>query len=359
MHQPVSVLVTDASSYKAAVICRYLKQTYPSIRVLASDHRPLVRLLHTRFCDEFINLPKGPESGGAYVDALSQAVQSFDVDLLIPVNSSEIPLILRNRESFKKALDYMGDFDTFSVLSDKNQLAGLLEGTSIRRPRSYDLEEECEFPIVVKPADLSSSKGVSYCHNSEELQQAKSKLISAGHSPVIQQYVGGFGAGYSVLAREGKILAGYGHKRLIEYPISGGSSMYRAGYANESMLEVAEVLLTKTQWSGFAMFEFKIDSAENPWLIEVNPRIWGSVHQGLANGVDYFAPLLGLNAERSPMLSLRTYFSPFVYFSIIQHLLSGELAPAKCFFSHLPHNRADVPLFSDTRAWLGSFSRLF
>lgn len=359
MHQPVSVLVTDASSYKAAVICRYLKQTYPSIRVLASDHRPLVKLLHTRFCDKFIYLPKAPESGDAYVAALSQAVQSFDVDLLIPVNSSEMSPILRNRESFKKSLDYVGDFDTFSMLSDKNKLASLLEGTAIRRPRSYALEEECDFPVVVKPADLSSSRGVSYCYNSEQLQQAKRKLIGAGHSPVIQQYIDGFGAGYSVLARQGKILAGYGHKRLIEHPISGGSSMYREGYANESMRDIAEILLKKTQWSGFAMFEFKIDGAENPWLIEVNPRIWGSVHQGLVSGVDYFAPLLGLSAPRSPMLRLNTYFSPFVYFSIIQHLLSGEFAPAKCFFSHLPHNRADVPLFSDTRAWLGSFSRLF
>ena len=64
--------------------------------------------------------------------------------------------------------------------------------------------------------------------------------------------------------------------------------MYREPFDDDRMVECTKKILEKTHWSGFAMFEFKLTEDNEIYLIEVNPRIWGSINQGLKNGFNYF-----------------------------------------------------------------------
>jgi hypothetical protein len=119
---------------------------------------------------------------------------------------------------------------------------------------------------------------------------------------------------------------------------------------------IAERVLARAPWSGFAMFEFKLGAGE-PVLIEVNPRVWGSIHQGLAAGVNLLEPLLG-PAELPADPNVRTYFAPPVYLALVQYLLRGQAGPLVEFLRGMPRNRADVPLFADPGGYFASLLRL-
>ena len=117
----------------------------------------------------------------------------------------------------------------------------------------------------------------------------ESRAGKLGPQMVCQEYVAGKGCGYSVYCRNGEILQEYGHLRLAEYPTSGGSSVYRMGFMHPNMRPIAQEILNRIPWTGFAMFEFKLTPDNELVLIEVNPRIWGSINQALQDGIPFFS----------------------------------------------------------------------
>jgi len=62
------------------------------------------------------------------------------------------------------------------------------------------------------------------------------------------------------------------HKRVLEYPITGGPSSLCETVKKEYLVESTKKLLKHLGWKGFAMVEYKDD-----YLIEINPRFWGSM----------------------------------------------------------------------------------
>jgi predicted ATP-grasp superfamily ATP-dependent carboligase len=100
---------------------------------------------------------------------------------------------------------------------------------------------------------------------------------------------GGDAIGVSLFMDEnGKTLASFTHRRLREYPVSGGPSTLRESYHHEEAEAYAEKLLKALKFHGIAMVEFKVDPRDNvPKLMEINPRFWGSLPLAIRAGVDF------------------------------------------------------------------------
>jgi len=78
------------------------------------------------------------------------------------------------------------------------------------------------------------------------------------------------------------------HRRLREYPVSGGPSTLRESVYAPELVEMALKLLKALGWYGVAMVEFKVDPRDNiPKLMEVNPKFWGSIQLPIVSGVDF------------------------------------------------------------------------
>jgi hypothetical protein len=354
--RPSRVLVTDISSYKAVVVAAYLRRCYPHIEVLTCDVRRVTRWLHTKQAHRHFVLSRRPEEAESYVEALAELIRREEIGLCIPVNSKEMRLLLAHRERIGPSLDYWGTLDSFVVLDDKAKLAALAATLDLRMPREFSGTVPDRFPVVVKPAVSAAAEQVSY------VDDAAAWTARFGVSPapagwIVQERVAGRGAGYSVFARAGEVLRGYGHIRLAEFPVSGGSSVYRAGLRDDRLAGIAGKVVRATRWSGFAMFEFKIAPSGEIWLLEVNPRIWGSINQGLQEGVNYFEPLLGPSPCPVAPRSVRTYISPLAHLALLTYASRGRMEPLREFLGHLSVNVPDVGLFSDWKGWCGSLVR--
>lgn len=355
------ILLGEISSYKAIVIAKYLKKSFPDCYLMAYDYKKAVKACHTKYVDLCVFLPYSKKDGkDAYVSVLSQCVAVNNIDVLIPVHSDFFGAILEYKELFGHTLDYLGGFEEYSKLHNKDVLIPIAGNAGVRVPETYKSIEEAVIPFVVKPTNLSSSKGVRYCFNEKDKQQLLSE--GYGNSYICQEYIPGKGCGYEVYCIDGKITREYGHIRLAEYPISGGSSIYRAGFIHPDMRLFAERILQQVPWTGFAMFEFKLTPGGDLVLIEVNPRIWGSIHQALANGCrlfDFIKTDGSINKEiRCVKASdTRTCLTPQIYLSLLQYLFKGNTGIIKEYINNRKRTIKDVDCIDDAKGMLSMFLR--
>ena len=106
----------------------------------------------------------------------------------------------------------------------------------------------------------------------EEYERCLAAMERWDPAPLVQEKVEGDGAGASLLLdRDSRLIGAICHRRIREYPASGGPSTCCESFYDEAMIDTAARLLQSFRFTGLAMVEFK-----GPCVLEVNPRIWGS-----------------------------------------------------------------------------------
>lgn len=344
------VLVGEISSYKAIVICRYLKLNYPKIKIYSYDSRKFTNKIRSKYSVKHFCI-----DSDNFEAELSLIIAENNIDYFFPVINETLSVFWCKKELYSRSLNYLGDFDTYKVLNDKKLLHKLAKELKILVPEKYVNIEEALIPYVIKPTNLSSAKGVRYVNNNEDIPE-KIDLKNI----ILQQYVNGEGVGYSFYCKNGIISNGFGHKRLCEYPISGGSSTYRTSYSDDRMFAAANKIVKHLNYTGFAMFEFKLTNDNELYLLEVNPRIWGSIYQGLANGKNYFEEILGKPDQVKPVIQSNdknTYLAPLIYLSLFRYVLKFNFKPLIIFISNITLNKSDVKLFGDPKGYLSTIFR--
>lgn len=342
------ILIGEISSYKAIVIARHIRCHYPHIELIGYDSKPLLNHVHTRYIDSYVALQKCNKE--QYVNELAKCAEYIQADVLIPVHSDYIGDILAHKELFGSRLDYLGKYTDYLNLHEKDRLMMIAKKCDIRTPINYTSVKEAKIPFVVKPNNKSSAKGVQYCFS----EYKREKITRLDHY-LCQEYVEGIGCGYETYCKNGKIVVDYGHIRLAEYPVSGGSSVWRKGYVHENMRKSAEAILKKVPWTGFAMFEFKLTPKGELVLIEVNPRIWGSINQALQDGVELFADILGEKSTQSEWKGVYTCLSPQIYLALIGYALHGKWRIIQDYWRYRKQTKVDVSFRDD---WKGLISML-
>ena len=350
---PVRVLITDISSYKAIVFSRSLSRK--GVEVISSDSRRYTSKIRTRHSSRHYLYPSPAREPDAFLQSLREVVRLEKPDLVMPTNSREMRICLRQRDVLGTALRYLGSLDAFEMLDNKSKLEDLAEELGIPCPRHYSIHDQVEsFPLVFKPAQESSSSGVRYLRGEKELAEIRVTSPAKG-SYVLQEYIQGEGVGLSALCREGSIIAQCAHRRLAEIPIRGGSSTIREQFSHPELLPIAEALVRRTRWSGLVMFEFKLALDGRVFLIEANPRIWGSISQSIEMGVD-FPSLLAFGTESRVQAEPRpatTYLSPLHWISLAQYVVRrADLRPFRLFLSRWNEAVPDVSLRDDPLGYL-------
>lgn len=178
---------------------------------------------------------------------------------------------------------------------------------AVRVSRLEDAPAAVAFPTVLKPLTSKvrvdgrvQSLTVRLCRDEAERQAAYRALLP--HTPVVEQpYFRGRGVGVELLFERGEPRWCFAHERIHEMPITGGGSTYRRSIVPPPALQAASIaLLRALRWHGVAMVEFKVAEDGAFRLIEINPRLWGSLPLALAAGVNFPIGLLRLAQGRDP-----------------------------------------------------------
>jgi protein-tyrosine-phosphatase len=196
---------------------------------------------------------------------------------------------------------------------DKEKTWALARDLSVPVPQgtlissSSEIGQGQQFPLVLKPtrskvmvAGELRTLAVAIVKNESQRQRQLREWLPL--TPVLQQqYVSGKGIGVEFLFDHGKKIWHFAHERIHEYPLSGGASSYRRSIRPPAaLLQDAEKLLTALNWHGVAMIEFKMGARGQHWLMEINPRLWGSLALSIDAGVNFPLGLFEIACGKQP-----------------------------------------------------------
>lgn len=216
------------------------------------------------------------------------------------------PLMVSAVNQIKPRQKYlMPTDDSVNQANDKFLLADVARKLSIIYPMTSK-ENTIKYPYIIKlqcseNADLKP--GQRYYRVQNQKEKDASIIFEKVHKGnlIYQELVEGSGYGVSMLLdRDSQLIDYIVHKRLLEYPVSGGPSAMCQSVADQQKAEQAYKLLKELKWQGFAMVEFKGDS-----LMEINPRFWGSMPLIFKTGSDFYQHYIEVCVGKSTTISTR------------------------------------------------------
>ncbi|TRO62036.1 ATP-grasp domain-containing protein [Candidatus Bathyarchaeota archaeon] len=211
-------------------------------------------------------------------------LDKFDVAFLVTDGANEFGV----KKHLKNAL--LPGKRNWERFRDKGDTFKLAKKLGIPMPKTWIMRsysDDWDYPIRVKPAKSSGSRGSRKISDRWEMKQVGHELLEKYGKIIVQEEVEKRATvGVELLYNKGKPRAVFQHKRIREYPVNGGPSTMRVSVNYRKTRELAEKLMTKTKWHGIAMVEFGI-TKKGPVLFEVNPRWWGSLALAIRSGVDF------------------------------------------------------------------------
>ncbi len=259
----------------------------------------------SKYCKETFTYPSPYEYPEEFLRVVSNESNQRNINVIFPMTEISAYLVLKHRDLFKDIAIPFGAFEAFDVLSDKWRVFELAQMLGVPAPRTHfakngaeisDFMSQLESPVVIKPYRSRIlldrrwvATSVQYMRTLSELEATIRGTEYLRRCPfLVQEYIQGEGRGIFALYDQGKPVVVFAHKRLREKPPSGGVSVLSESIEVDSGLrESAIKILDYAKWHGVAMVEFKVSSDGRPYLIEVNPRFWGSLQLAIDAGIDF------------------------------------------------------------------------
>lgn len=231
-----------------------------------------------------------------------RAQDAADTRLIVPATEASLLALraLPEDDPLRRKAVIPGDAALDAAL-DKEATRALARRLGIPVPEGRLIQHETEidppppqFPVVLKPVrskievggELETLPAVVVWD--EAVRRARLALWLP-HTAVQQQdFVLGSGVGIELLYHRGRAAWRFAHQRLHELPLTGGASTYRQAIEPPpALLAAAERLLDALDWHGVAMVEFRRAPDGSFHLIEINPRLWGSLALSIDAGVNF------------------------------------------------------------------------
>jgi len=304
------VLVTDGDQRASLACVRSLGKAGYECFVTGPEKGSLAG--SSRFCGGRASLPDAGRDPQAFLEGLVDLVGRWGIEYLLPITEKSLRAVLPEVRRFSGVEIPFPRYEVFARVSDKAQVMAAARRVGIVVPRQWEwrsredaegtLIRDDEFPLVIKPTKSIPRLGAGF-HQTSVVHTAgpddlRRWLGAAGEGdfPVlVQERVGGEGAGVFLLVWDGVLRGVVGHRRIREKPPSGGVSVVRESTVVEAgLLRQSRALLEELGWDrGVAMVEYRVDPVlGRSWLMEINGRFWGSLQMAADAGVDFPALLL-------------------------------------------------------------------
>jgi predicted ATP-grasp superfamily ATP-dependent carboligase len=294
------ILLTDARYKHTLGAVRTLGKRGIYVIAGSSDRHSLS--FYSKYCREKVVYPS-PRDEKKFVAFLCDYVRDKKVDVILPIGYLASVTLSRHKAEFEGLTKLpVADYSSMEIASDKDRTMKFAASLGIKVPRMYSGKDDvASFPVVVK--GLMESGKVSYANSFQDLSRLNLE------NSLIQEYIPGEGYGFFALFNRGKPRAIFMHKRIREYPMTGGPSTVAESIYDEELKRQGLLLLEALNWHGVAMVEFKKDSRDNEFkLMEINPKFWGSLDLATASGVDfpYLAAKMALEGDIEPLFAYKT-----------------------------------------------------
>jgi predicted ATP-grasp superfamily ATP-dependent carboligase len=321
------ILILDAGWRIATTITRSLGRAgvrvalAESITQYSAAHRPPA--FSSRYCARTVNLPDYMTDPAPFIDAILAFVRQHSVRVLLPTADSSIVLLAPHRERFAElgCTVVVAPDAALEVANDKTRTLEVADKLGIPYPKSVPVtsvedvrgaEAQFGYPFVVKPTMSWTSQGAERvapveAMNEAEAMQAVSRFLATGCEVIVQQLATGRRESITLFIANGEMLAYCGctaHRTTP--PLGGVSAMRESIPVPKELLDMSVNLATAIGMEGPCEVEYRQDAWGNSLLMEINPRLAGTLENAMHSGVNL--PLMVWQwATGQPVQPARSY----------------------------------------------------
>jgi carbamoyl-phosphate synthase large subunit len=287
---PLRVLITGAGGPAAIAAMKSLRED-PAVELLAADMDPWAAGLYLVPPDARTLVPAG--AAPDFLDAALARCRAMRADVLWPTVDAELRPLARARPVFAAAgVDLLlAPAAALDVILDKLRLAQRCAGV-VRVPRTEAFGISVDpaswtYPVIVKPRTGSGSRGLTTVGSAAELA-----AMERSASLIVQEFLPGDEYSVDVLAdASGHVIASVPRLRAR---VDSGVSVGGRTVHDPELEWFGRAVAQATGITYVANVQCKRDYDGVAALLEVNPRVPGTLGLTIASGVDM--PRLALAA---------------------------------------------------------------
>jgi predicted ATP-grasp superfamily ATP-dependent carboligase len=332
---PLRILVSQGAMKHSVGLVRQLARAGHTVYAIVDvdDQNPPVS--YSRYCAGIFYADQRDEA--RFIEAVERIATRQPFDVFIPVGFPVTRFAARNVERLKAIVAVTAPPAELEALAeDKYAISERAKSLGVPTPHtivvdsSRDLRAQLDgvirLPLIIKGRG-EVPKGIvvrvdAWGDERERVDAALQRCApgSAGVPLVAQEYVPGWGCGFFATYDKGECKRVFMHRRIREYPPTGGASSCARSFRDPRLASHGRRLLDGLGWHGIAMAEFRFDERDHDFkLIEVNAKFWGSLELALAAGADFAADYVRL--ARGEPLDYRDDYDDLTF----QWLLGGDL----------------------------------
>jgi predicted ATP-grasp superfamily ATP-dependent carboligase len=300
VHAPGRVLVFGDDMRIFLAVVRSLGRSGKEVH--AAPFNWYAPALRSRYIAAIHHVPRYSDDPEGWLETVCSLIHKHQYDLVVPCcdDRSILPFHC-HRDTFSGLRVAIPGSHAMDLLFDKTQTRSLCMrlGVPVTRGEAlgpadtaHGLVVRFGLPLVIKPArsyslDRLDAWGKVFIVDSEAELDRLLPTVTERERYLVEAYFDGVGVGVSVLARQGRILNAFQHRRLREG--RGGSSSHRISECvNPDLLHACEKIVEATALTGVCMFEFRFNLDTRRWiLLETNARFWGSLPLPISLGIDF------------------------------------------------------------------------
>ncbi len=295
-----------------------------------------VLAFRSRYSSCNVVLPSYAADPDAFASAVLDFVREHPTRVVLPTGDGVISALAPHRNRFDAlgCVLALAPNGALEIATDKDRTLEVARKLGIDQPKTMRIDSLSEmpamlaafsFPFVLKPAVSWTGRSdhrllPMEVVDRDEAADVTQGILAAGSSVLAQEWACGCREGVTLFIVDGEVRAACAHVAYRTHPPLGGASVMRESIpVPADIFDPAVRLAQAIGLEGVCEVEFRRDAAGRPLLMEINPRLAGTIENAVHSGVD-FPRLIWQWAVGLPVDRVDGYRS-----GVRTHWLHGEL----------------------------------
>lgn len=288
----INILIPDGETHFSLNVINSLS-IYNDYRIHIVSSRKWVESKFTKKISSFSFFHK-TENELEFIHYLLNKIKTKKINVLLPLHFSSIRLISKNKNLFNQLNLIISSVKSLDIANNKWELTKFLENYNFHVPKTFHLNDiqnndldRIKFPLILKPLSNFNGNEIVKITNSVELLNLL-QTIDKNKEYIVQEYIEGQDICVSVLCRYGEIIASSMQRGILPHSNPFKSHLGCEFFYEDKLYAIIQKIMIKLDWSGVANFDIRYNEEKDQfYIIEINPRFWGSLEASTSVGVNF------------------------------------------------------------------------
>lgn len=279
----INIAVTGTGSLIGQAIIKSIKSSdmIDRIRIIGFDY--FTNTIGSFWCEKNFVLPDilKEKNKKKWIDLIFKVLKNEKISILFIGIDFELHLFAKLKNKIEKNTQckvVVSNERVIAICNDKYLTYKFLKESNLNYPKTSLVSEindvKILYPCILKPRVGARSKGVYVIKNKKELEQ-KILLVK---DPIIQELIGTESSEFTcgVLCFDNKIISSIALNRYLK---EGNTHIaeYKNNFDNK-IYEYIEKIALKLNPHGSCNMQLRLNSENEPYLFEINPRYSGTTY---------------------------------------------------------------------------------